>query len=267
MFAHRPAPVLATWLGFWGTTGLSAMDYILSDEVTIPQGEEGFYSERVLRLPQGRFCYGPPDYAPEPTPPPCRRRDTVTFGSFNNLAKIGPEVVRLWASVLRATPGSRLLLKWKSLADSGNLSRMAAAFGQCGIGADRLILRRASPHVEMLAEYGEMDIALDPFPFSGGLTSCEAMWMGVPIVTMPGSAPPSRQTLGFLKVLGLSQWAATSVEDYVRIATTLAADIDGLTVWRRELRSRMKASPLCDGPAFTRELEAVLRTIWRNWCA
>ena len=146
MFARKPAPVQVTWLGYWGTTGLAAMDYILSDAVTIPPGEEGSYSEQVLRLPGCRFCYAPPDYAPSPGSLPARRGDGVTFGSFNNLTKVGASTVRLWADVLRAVPGSRLLLKWKTLADESMRRRLTAAFADEGIGPERLELRGASPH-------------------------------------------------------------------------------------------------------------------------
>lgn len=266
MFSHRPAPVQATWLGYWGTTGLSAMDYILSDEAAIPPEEESCYVERVIRLPNSRFCYSPPGYAPEPAEPPCRRNGFVTFGSFNNLSKVGPDVVKLWASVLLAVPGSRLLLKWKSLSEENARRRVMMAFACEGVAADRLILRGASKHADMLAEYADMDIALDPFPFTGGLTSCEALWMGVPVVTLPGSTAPSRQTFGFLKTLGLTQWVASNIDEYVSIAASFAADIDALMACRRDLRARMAASPLCDGAAFARDLETAFRTMWRNWC-
>jgi predicted O-linked N-acetylglucosamine transferase (SPINDLY family) len=266
MFARRPAPVQATWLGFWSTTGLSAMDYILTDATTVRPAEESGYSERVLRLPGCRFCYTPPDYAPPPVPPPMLAGRGVTFGSFNNLSKIGPEVVRLWATVLRTVPGARLLLKWRSLLDPIARRRVIDAFAAEGIATDQLDLRGPSPHPAMLAEYGDMDIALDPFPFSGGLTSCEALWMGVPVVTLPGAAPASRQTLGFLRALGLDEWAAASTADYRRIAAALAADGHRLAAHRRDLRRRMAESALCDGPAFTRQVEAAYRAMWRRWC-
>ena len=186
-FARRAAPVQASWLGYFGTTGLSAMDYLIMDETTTPSGEERWCSEALARLPHGRFCYAPPDYAPPPTEPPAMRRGSVTFGSFNNVAKIGPEVVSLWADVLRATPQSRLVLKWKSLDDDEVRTRLAAAFLAAGVEGERLDLRGFSRHADMLAEYGDVDIALDPLPFGGGLTSCEALWMGLPIVTWPGT--------------------------------------------------------------------------------
>ncbi|MDR3439572.1 tetratricopeptide repeat protein [Telmatospirillum sp.] len=267
MFARKTAPVQISWLGYWGTTGLSTMDYLLTDAVTVPAGEERWYSEEVLRLPGSRFCYAAPDYAPPPaSDPPMRRRGYVTFGSFNNLTKVGPEVVSLWAALLRSLPGACLLLKWKSLADTGVARQLTAAFAGAGIEESRLELRAASLHAAMLAEYDDIDIALDPFPFSGGLTSCEALWMGVPVVTLPGDTAPSRQTLGFLQALGLTEWAAATPADYMRIASGLAADGDRLGALRRGLRRRLAASPLCDGPGFTRGLERTYRDIWRRWC-
>ena len=266
MFAAGAAPVQATWLGYWGTTGLARMDYILSDRNTIPPDEEAHYSERVLRLPNNRFCYAAPAGAPEPSPPPCLRRGNVTFGSHNNLSKLGPEVVQAWAAVLHAVPGSRLLLKWRSLGNRAMRERIVTTFSEAGIVPQRLELHAASPHAAMLAGYAELDIALDPFPFCGGLTSCEALWMGVPVVTLPGAMPQSRQTTGFLQAVGQDGWAAGSVEEYVAIAAALAADPARLAERRCTQRTRMAASPLCDESGFTRDLEAVFRRMWRNWC-
>ena len=267
IFARKPAPVQLSWLGFWGTTGLPTIDYVLSDITTIPEGEDAYYSEAVFRLPDSRFCYGPPPYAPAPAAvPPCLKSGYVTFGSFNNLSKIGPDVIQLWARVLQHTPTARLLLKWGSLADDAMRQNLFNAFASHGIGSERLILRAASPHHEMLTEYGDMDIALDPFPFSGGLTSCEALWMSVPVVTLPGSRSVSRQTQGFLHAIGLPELVASSADEYVRIATDLSADHPRLSDLRRTLRRRMAASPLCDGYVFTRNLEAAYRTMWENWC-
>jgi predicted O-linked N-acetylglucosamine transferase (SPINDLY family) len=267
MFARKPAPVQLSWLGFWGTTGLSAIDYILSDATMIPEGEEDLYSETVFRLPDGRFCYGAPHYAPAPAPPPCRAGGAVTFGSFNNVRKLGGDVIELWARVLQATPGARLLLKSAALADTAVRGAILAAFMDRGVTAERLILRGSTPHADMLAEYADVDIALDPFPFSGGMTSCEALWMGVPIVTLPGKRAVSRQTLGFLRVIGLPELAAASADDYVRIASSLAADLPRLAAMRASLRQRMAGSPLCDGATFARKLEAAYRTMWQAWCA
>jgi predicted O-linked N-acetylglucosamine transferase (SPINDLY family) len=261
VFARRPAPLQASWLGFWGTTGLDAIDFILSDALTIPAAEEDGYSERVVRLPGLRFCYAPPDYAPPPLLSP---RQGVVFGSFNNLAKLGPDAIRLWARLLQRVPEARLLLKWKSLGEAATRQRLVDGFAAEGIGAERLILRGASPHQAMLAEYNDIDVALDPFPFSGGLTSCEALWMGVPVVTLPRGGPASRQSAGFVTALGHPDWVARDEEDYLRIAADLAADRDRIRRLRGGLRPAMARSALCDGAAFTKTLEQVLRGLWHG---
>lgn len=267
LFARRAAPVQASWLGYFGTTGLREMDYLLMDGAAAPPGEERWFSEAVVRLPYGRFCYAPPDYAPDPADPPSLSRGYVTFGSFNNVAKIGPGVIKLWAEVLQATPQSRLLLKWKSFDDARVRGRFVDAFRAAGIAEERLELRGFSRHRDMLAQYGDIDVALDPFPFGGGLTSCEALWMGVPVVTLPGDRPASRQTVGFLGVVGLAHCAARTVAEYVACATGLAAEPNRLVTLRHRLRSRMTASALCDGALFTPTLEAALREMWGRWCA
>jgi protein O-GlcNAc transferase len=265
LFALRPAPVQASWLGYYGTTGLDAMDYLLMDEAAVPLGEERDYSETVMRVPFGRFCYAPPDYAPALGDSPSLQKGFVTFGSFNNLTKMGPKVVALWADVLRAAPGSRLLLKWKSLDDSHVRQGVLATFEAAGIAAERLELRGFSPHAEMLAQYNEIDVALDPFPFGGGLTSCEALWMGVPVVTLPSDRPASRQTAGFLGLVGLGDCIAASQQDYVACAVAMAGDRGRLSELRHMLRPRMAASPLCDGALFTPTLEAAYRQMWTQW--
>jgi protein O-GlcNAc transferase len=265
LFALRPAPVQASWLGYFGSTGLKAMDYLLMDGFAVPPGEELLYPEAIVRLPHGRFCYAPPGYAPEPVDPPSLKRSYVTFGSFNHVAKIGDGVVRLWADVLNANPASRLILKWKAFDDEGVLARVRAAFSAHGVDAHRLELRGFSPHREMLEQYGEIDVALDPFPFGGGLTSCEALWMGVPVVTLPGDRPASRQTTGFFDNIGFREGLASSPSDYVARATALASNPKGLAELRHTLRARMAASPLCDGPRFARALEAAFQGMWRRW--
>ncbi len=266
LFARRAAPVQAAWLGYWGTTGLSGMDAILSDADTIPFGHEGDYDERVVRLPGSRFCFAPIDHAPLPVDPPCILGHPPTFGSFNNLAKVGPEVVQLWARLLHAAPGSRLLLKWKTLRDEDMRRHLVTQFAGLGIAAERLELRGESSHRATLAQYGDIDVALDPFPFSGGLTSCDALWMGVPVVTLPGDAPQSRQTAGLLGAIGIAGWAARSPDEYVSIALRLLSDPERLRRIRHTLRDRMAASPLCDAGSFTHGLEEAFRTMWRGWC-
>ena len=266
-FALKPAPVQVTWLGSCHTTGVPAIDYIVMDPVYVPDGGEGWFTETVVRLPDIRWCYSPPGYAPEVIDPPALRRGFVTFGSFNNLTKLNSGVVDLWARLLEAVPAARLLLSWKSLANDEERSRFAAYLAAHGIPLDRIDLTPgADSHAGVLGEYADVDIALDPFPFSGCLTTCEALWMGVPVVTLPMRRPVSRQTLGFLDVIGRTEWAARDAEDYIRIAAQLAGDAEHLTALRRGQRDRMAASSACDAPRFTRNLEAALRQMWYDWC-
>jgi protein O-GlcNAc transferase len=264
--ARRAAPIQVSWLGYPGTTGLEAIDYAIMDPVVAPDGAEAWFTETLVRLPHSRFCYSPPEFAPEPRDAPDRGGASVVFGSFNNLAKIGLEVVALWARVLDAVPGSRLVLKWKALDQAGVRQRLTQAFAAHGVGPDRLELRERSAHAQMLAEYGDIDVALDPFPYGGGATSAEALWMGVPVVTLPSDRVAARQTLGFLAELDLQDLAAASLDDYVRIASALAADPARRGELRRSLRARMQASPLVDAKAFTPGLEQAYRQMWRRWC-
>jgi predicted O-linked N-acetylglucosamine transferase (SPINDLY family) len=267
VFGARAAPVQVSYLGYVATTGLASIDYVLTDADTAPPGSEGLFSEAVVRLPSGKFCYVPPAYASEPAPPPSARTGAVTFGSFNNVLKLGPEVIDLWSQVLAAAPGSRLVLKWPALAEPCVRDRIARAFEACGVEAGRLDLRGVSPHAAMLGEYGDIDVALDPFPHCGGLTTCEALWMGVPVVSLPQERPASRQSLAILNLIGLGELCARSTADYVEIAARLATDAPRRAALRSDLRRRMAASPLCDGAGFTRELEAAFRQMWRRWSA
>jgi predicted O-linked N-acetylglucosamine transferase (SPINDLY family) len=265
-FAEKPAPVQATAM-IPGTSGVETIDWIVADRYEIPPGAEGFYSEKVARLPDGFHCYAPPEDAPAVSPPPAGRAGAVTFGCFNNVAKVGPEVMALWARVLRGAPESRLLLKTKALDDPDVRDWYLALAARHGIAADRLVLAGGAPHLELLAAYGEVDIALDPFPYSGGLTTLEALWMGVPVITLAGRTFAGRHSTSHLSNLGLPELIAATAEDYAGIAARLAADRDGRAALRRGLRDRMAASPLCDGRRYTRDLEAAFRAMWRAWCA
>jgi len=267
LFALRPAPVQASWLGYFGTTGLHEIDAILLDEASVPPDEEGAFVERVVRLPGSRFCYAPPDYAPEVKAPPYLENGYVTFGSFNNLAKINEDVLGAWAAILNAAPSARLILKWKTLSSAVERDRLSASFAAVGGDIARLELRGASHHAKMLDEYGDIDVALDPFPFGGGLTSCEALWMGVPVLTMPETRIVSRQTFGFLAAIGLDgDFAVASLDAYTARGAAFAADPSALEGLRKGLRKRMKASPLCDAPSFARKMESAWRDLWRRWC-
>jgi predicted O-linked N-acetylglucosamine transferase (SPINDLY family) len=266
-FARRAAPIQATGGGLGGTTGLAAIDYILADRFEIPPGYEKFYSEAVVRLPAGYVCFAPPDHAPEVAALPARAKNSVTFGCFNAAAKITPESARLWARVLAAAPGARMLVKNFGLGDPLCRARFARLFAEAGITEDRLILEGPAPHAELLAAYGRVDIALDPIPYSGGLTTLEALWMGAPTVALPGESFAARHSASHLSNAGLSEWIAKDADDYVAIAAGRAEDLDALEGLRASLRAKVSASPVCDGRAYARGLEAAFREMWRRYCA
>ena len=263
-FAYRPAPVMVSWLGYFATTGLEYLDAVLLDAWHAPAGTEAQFAEPILRLPS-RWCYQPVPWAPaEVAPPPWQRNGYITFGSFNNTAKYNPQVFALWARVLAATPGSRLVLKWRTFNDGTFRQKVTHAFVERGIAPERIELRGPSFHADVLKEYADIDIALDPFPFTGGLTSCEALWMGVPVVTWPQSRVVSRQTHAFLHQIGLPELSAPDADEYVQIAVELANDRERLAPLRATLRDRMRASPLLDVAGFTRNLEDSLIDLYRR---
>jgi protein O-GlcNAc transferase len=261
VFARRPARVQAAWLGYFATTGLPTMDYVLMDEHHLVPGAEQLFVEKVITLPGCRFCYCAPDYAGDPAPPPSLKKGFTTFGSFNNAAKINGGVLALWAEVLAAVPGSNLILKWRSYADPILQGRTRFEFERLGIDPQRIRFAGASQHGDMLSQYSEVDIALDPFPFTGGATSCEALWMGVPVVTLPGTRPVSRQTQSILRTIGRPEFSAPTPSAYVETAASLARDRDRLAKVRGSLRSEMSSSPLCDAKGFAVRLEAIFREL------
>lgn len=265
VFAHRPAPVQVSWLGYFATTGLSCMDAVLLDQWHAPAGIETQFIEPIVRLPRGRFLYQPVPWAPaEVSLLPCLTRAYITFGCFNNTTKLNASVFDVWARILIAVPNSRLVLKWRTFNDDGFAQSIRQAFSMRGIAVERLELRAPSFHVDVLKEYADIDIALDPFPFTGGLTSCEALWMGVPVVTWPQSQVVSRQTFAFLSAMGLEALAAHDADDYVRIAVALAHDKAYLSTLRKSMRTRMQSSALMDLPNFTNQLEQCLVDLYRN---
>ncbi|RMF80730.1 MAG: hypothetical protein D6739_09980, partial [Nitrospirae bacterium] len=262
LLAYRPAPVQATYLGFDATTGIAAVDFRITDPWLDPEGFEAHYRERLWRLPLGYHCYRPPEAAPPVTPPPSLDRGRITFGSFNNLAKVGPGVVRAWAELLHRVPGSRLLLKHAYLSEEATRAWVARRFTDCGVEPGRLeLLGHVDGPEDHLALYGEVDIALDPFPYGGCTTTCEALWMGVPVVTLAADRAMGRYGVSILSRLGLADWIAGDRDAYLALAAARAADLEGLAALRYELRSRVAASSLCQAAPFTRALEAAYRAM------
>jgi predicted O-linked N-acetylglucosamine transferase (SPINDLY family) len=265
IFARKPAPVQASWLGYFNTTGLPAMDYFLSDPHSSPPGQETFFTEALLRLPRTRFCYEPWEWTPEVNELPALSSGAVTFGSLNNLAKLNEGVLALWSRLLAAVPGSRLLIQAQALDDEPNRARFAALAARAGMDPARLELRPFAPLEQAMHAYHRIDIALDPFPFCGGMTSFEALWMGVPVVTLEQPMIAGRQTLSMLRNLQLDELVADSEARYLGIAAALAVDLPRLAELRRGLRPRFAASPLADYAGQARALEGALRAMWRDW--
>lgn len=267
VFVLKPAPVQATWIGYFHSTGLEAIDYFITDPYTSPMDVPQWFSEIPVRLPHSRFCYSPPDYAPAVSPLPLHTRGQMTFGSFNRLEKLIDPVIEAWVNILKAVPDSRLLVKAGALEDQNMRNDLSRRFASYGLSGERLELRGPSSHPEMLAEYGEIDIALDTFPFNGGMTTLEALWMGVPVVTLVGQSVVARQTFSVLANLGLAKTLVfPDVEAFIQGAVALANNPERLATLREELRPRLAASPLRQAEAFTRDLEALYRRLWQVWC-
>jgi protein O-GlcNAc transferase len=265
VFARRAAPVQVTYLGYPDTTGLPTMDYRLTDSFADPIGEaDARTSEKLVRIGRCAWCYSPASSAPEIT---ARKPGPVTFGTFNALAKINSQVLAAWAAILRETRGSRLMIKAAALSEAPARERFTRAMAAHGIDKSRLLLagHRADPR-EHLSMYATVDIALDTFPYNGTTTTCEALWMGVPVVTLAGRAHAGRVGVSLLDAVGLSDLVAEDLEQYRRTAVALAGDPDRLQRLRAELRDRMRRSPLMDGIGFSRALEAAYRQMWQSWC-
>jgi protein O-GlcNAc transferase len=267
-FARKPAPVQVTWLGYPNTTGLKAIDYRLVDAVTDPAGEaDAWASETLVRLKGGFLCYSGLRDGPEPTSAPYLRTGTVTFGSFNNPAKVSTATFDAWGKLLSRLPHARLILKGISFADAATRALFLDRLGERGVPAERVELLAWHPGpAEHLALYHRVDIALDPFPYNGTTTTCDALWMGVPVITLQGHRHAGRVGASLLTQVGLTDLIANSIEEYVELALALAGNPGRLDALRRTLRRRMAASTLCDEGAFASKMEAAFRTMWQNWC-
>lgn len=267
VFAHKPAPIQIAFLGYPNTTGLAAMDYVVTDEVLDPPGEPVLYTEEPIRLPHGFCPFRPLANAPAVAPLPATQSGVVTFGSVHNFAKLNSAVLDLWCQVLRAVPSSRLLIYRHTLTQSMQ-THVRALFTARGISAERIGMHQASDVEQaFLGGYGQMDILLDTFPFSGHTTTCESLWMGVPVLTLYGNRRAGRMSASVLTQLGLTDWIARTPQDFVEIAVRASAEIARLAGLRWDLRRRMLASRLCDCAGYTRTLESAYRAVWRAWCA
>ncbi|OXY83264.1 tetratricopeptide repeat protein [Oceanimonas doudoroffii] len=265
--AMKPAPILVKWVGgLINTTGLSTMDYLLSDQIETPEGEDEFYTEKLIRLPDDYICYNSPIYTPDIHAPPAKYNGYITLGCFNNPTKLNPYLLEKWAGIMHALPHSRLLLKGFQFSSDTLRNNVRAQFGRLNIEADRILFEGPSPHAELLQTYNKVDIALDPWPYSGGLTTCEAMYMGVPVVTLPGPTFAGRHSATHLTNVGLGQLVAENWQQYHDIVVSLAGDLDNLSSIRAHLRAALLESPLCDAPRFARHFSNAMRAIWQRHC-
>lgn len=260
---YRPAPVQVSWIGYANTNGVAAMDWIIADDVVLPPEDEALYIEKPLRLPGCYLCYTPPKEAVAPSPPPMLQQGHVTFGCFNNLAKINDEVLAVWAAILARLPEARLLLKTAVLREAATAEKLRARFAAAGGDVTRLDLEGHSPRAAYFARYAAVDFMLDPFPFPGGTTTAEALHAGVPSLTLRGRGGMiSRNGETLLNAVGLGAWIAQDHQDYIAKAVAFAQDAPGLAA----LRARLSLGRLGDAAPYARGLEAAWRRIWRDWC-
>lgn len=260
LLAQKPAPLAMTWLGYPATTGLTRIDYVIADRRVLPPELEPLFTERPLRLADSFLCFAPHQFAP----PPHRTDGPVTFGSFNKTTKLSAGCVATWARILHRVPGSRLLLKDRRIADAATRLTLAERFAAHGIPAERLaLLARTPSRDEHFALYGEMTMALDPFPYAGTTTTMEALTAGVPVLTLEAGGLATRVGASLLATAGLDDWIATDLDDYVERAVALVHTARDPR-FRASLRGRVLASPLCDAPRFARGLHAALHAAWRG---
>ncbi|MFM9969683.1 MAG: tetratricopeptide repeat protein [Burkholderiales bacterium] len=266
VFARKPAPLQVTWLGYIGTTGLKAMDYIIGDpNADLPGKADADFSEKILRLPVSRWCFTAPRDAPAVTPLPASRSGTLVFGSFTNFSRLNDDIFSIWSKILAALPSSKLKLIGVTPGES--LDRMLEIFELAGVTASRLELHARLGYAQCLEQMGNCDIALDSYPLNGGTTTFEALWMGVPVISRAGEFRAARSSLSILGAIGLGNLCSRSPEEYISIAIDLAQDQIRLSELRMGLRDQMRASPLMDAAKFTSDLERAYRSIWREYCA
>ncbi len=266
VFRRKPAPVQMTWLGYVATTGLTEIDYIIADKMVLPENAETNFVEKPLRLPHSYYCFDPPQSAPALVPPPCLKSPNTTFGSFNNITKLNDDVFSAWSEILNRVPGSRLLIKAPQLSDDYIASSVKKDLERSGINTNTVVLLGQTTREDHMAMYNIVDIALDPFPYGGGMTTLEALWMGIPVITMLGDRWVSRASASILWAAGLADTITESRSDYIEKAIAMASDREGLIASRKNMRVIVASSPLCDIDGYAMALENLYRSAWRSWC-
>jgi len=267
VFVWKPAPVQATWIGFFATTGCKEIDYVLGDRYVLPESEAAHFVEKPWRLPDSYLCFTPPKPEVKIGPLPMLKNGSVTFGCFGKHIKVNDNVIAVWSRLLHRVPGSRLFLKSPGTNVKDIWRNAVECFASHGIGADRLILEAGSPRAEYLDAYNRVDITLSPFPYPGGTTTAEALWMGTPVLCMKGDRFVTHICESLLHTAGMEDWIAGNEEDYIERAVAFAADRGRLQSLRTDLRAHVLASPLCDAPRFARNLEDAFHGMWDAYCA
>lgn len=266
VFAWKPAPMQVSWLGYFATTGVAEMDYFIADPWTLPYSQEIFFNEKIWRLPETRLCFTAPEANVAVSPLPAMANGYITFGCFNNLTKMNEAVVDVWARILHAAPTSKLFLKSQQTGELTQREKLLMRFSKRGIPEERLILEDYGPREQYLAAYQRVDIGLDPFPYPGGTTTAEALWMGIPVLTLAGETFIARQGVGLMMNAGLAEWVAMEPDDYVQKALAHSTNISALAALRAGLRQQVLASPVFDATRFAVHFEEALRNMWRMWC-
>ncbi len=264
IFARRPAPVQASWLGYFDTTGLPQIDWVLADEVSVPAAARARFTERIWYLPDSRLCFTPPEGAPAVAPLPALDARSFTYGCFQELAKVNDQVLSAFGRILHARPDARLRLQARALGDAEVRETLRSRLRAQGLAPDRVELHGPMPREAYLAAYASVDALLDTFPYPGGTTTCEALWMGLPTLTLAGDDMLARQGAALMSAVGLSDWVANDEEQYVAKAIALPSDVRALAALRSSLRDRAASSPVFDAPRFARNLEAALFGMWRD---
>jgi FkbM family methyltransferase len=263
--ALEPAPVIVKWVGgLFNTTGLEPVDFLITDQYESPAGEEEFYTEKLVRMPDDYVSYLPPKYMPDVEPPPAIENEYITFGCFNNPSKINEKILTHWAAIMNRLPKSRLMLKSKQYDTVALTQRIIRRMEQEGIAKDRLTFKGQSNHKDHLSHYNKIDIALDPWPYSGGLTTCEALYMGVPVITKPGPTFAGRHSTTHLANAGFTDWVVDTWDEYVEKSAALAGDVEQLAALRSSVHKQVTDSPLCNGRRFAAHLSAALREMWKQ---
>jgi predicted O-linked N-acetylglucosamine transferase (SPINDLY family) len=263
LLGRRLAPVQMTWCGYSGTTGIDTIDYVIVDNVIAPPGEKAYFSEEPLRLPTAYLSFQPFN-SHEVSPLPFERNGYITFGCMNNPSKINKYVVSWWAEILKAVPSSKLLMRYVLFGDPLVRERIAKMFRECGIESERYEMLPGGK--DFVAAYNDVDIALDTFPYNGTTTTCESLWMGVPVVTIRGDRFVARVGASLLTHTGLGNFVAESPEQYIALAVSLANSTVPLANLRRNLRTHLSTTPVYNAQLFTESLEKAYMQAFERWC-